>query len=263
MFRQTAGLDYVRGLESVLGSGSLYSTHLLGRVALEAFYCGAWLWAPGLVVGQRVIRDLLESRNAYTLEIDHCRRLRRGSKAMPLDMLSLIERIYAICEQKLQHVNAELATMRQLTAAGYGASGADEQEYPSAGTLVKTTLDDALKSVDAGIATYGTLSSVTHSNSLHLANLLTVARPDQRAGLDHLTITVFDCLSPVYCAVVGMEHCLGRITDCWGLGPPDDFRRPVLEELRRAMIQSGQEPLDIDVGESWIIRTETFPTTRR
>ncbi len=52
-----------------------------------------------------------------------------------------------------------------------------------------------------------------------------------------------------------MKHCLHRITDCWGLEPPDDYILPVLERLKLAMAQSGQEPLDIDVDEPWITRT--------
>ena len=242
-------------MESVLQSGSLYSTHPLGRVALEAFAFGAWLWAPGLVIEQRIIRGLLESHNAYTQEINHCKRLRRDSKAMPLAMTTLIGQIHATSNQKLQYVNADLAAMRRLVADRYGENPANKQEYPSAGPLVKSTLDNALTAIDAGIATYGTLSSVTHSNPLHLSNLLTIALPGQDAGSNLLTINVFDYLSPVYCAVVGMKHCLNRIADCWGLEPVDDCVLPVLERLTLAMTQSGHEPLDIDVDEQWETRT--------
>ena len=168
-FRVTAGLDYVRGLASVLRSGSLYSTHPLGRVALEAFSYGAWLWAPGLVIEQRVIRGLLEAHNAYMQEINHCKRLRRDSKAMPLHIDSQVKQIHTTSEQRLEYVNADLAAMRQLVADRYGENPASEQDYPSAGWLVTLTLDNALTGVHAGIATYGSLSSVIHSNPLHLA----------------------------------------------------------------------------------------------
>ena len=254
-FRVAAGLDYVRGLESVLRSGSLYSTHLLGRGALEAFSYGAWLWAPGLVIEQRIIRGLLEARNAYTQEIDHCKRLRRDSKAMPLAMTTQIGQIHAASKQKLQYVRTDLAEMRRLVATRYGGTPAYEQEYPSAGKLVKSTLDNAFTRLDAGLAAYGTLSSVTHSNPLHLSNLLTVELDGQDARPHLATINVFDYLSPVYYAVVGMKHCLNRIVDCWGLEPIDDVVVPVLERLRTAMTQSGQEPLDIDVDEQWKTRT--------
>ena len=254
-FRVAAGLDYVRGLESVLRSGSLYSTHPLGRVALEAFSFGAWLWAPGLVIEQRIIRGLLEARNAYTQEMDHCKRLRRDSKAMPLALTTKIGQIQAASKQKLQYVKTDLATMRPLVADRYEGTPASEQEYPAVGRLVKSTLDNAFTTLDAGIATYGTLSSVTHSNPLHLSNLLTgrlvkstldnafttldagiatygtlssvthsnplhlsnllTVELDGQDARPHLaTINVFDYLSPVYYAVVGMKHCLNRIVDC-------------------------------------------------
>ena len=254
-FRVAAGLDYVRGLESVLRSGSLYSTHPLGRVALEAFSYGAWLWAPGLVIEQRIIRGLLEARNAYTQEINHCKRLRRDSRAMPLAMTTQIEQIHAASNQKLQYVNADLGAMRRLVATRYGVAPASEQEYPSAGTLIKSTLDNAFTTLDAGIATYGTLSSVTHSSPLYLSNLLTVELDGQDARPHLATISVFDYLSPVYCAVVGMKHCLNRIADCWGLEPIGGLIVPVLERLQTAMTQSGKEPLDIDIDEQWKTRT--------
>ncbi len=254
-FRVAAGLDYVRGLESVLRSGSLYSTHPLGRVALEAFSFGAWLWAPGLVIEQRIIRGLLEARNAYTQEINHCKRLRRDSKAMPVAMTTRVEQIHAASKQKLIYVNADLVAMRRLVADRHGGTSGPEQEYPSAGKLVETTLDNAFASRDAGIATYGTLSSITHSNPLHLSNLLTVELDGQDARPRLATINVFDYLSPVYYAVVGMKHCLNRVTDCWGLGPIDDLVVPVLERLRTAMTDSGKEPLDIDLDEQWETRT--------
>ena len=248
-FRLTAGLDYMRGLESVLLSGSLYSTHPLGRVALEAFSYTAWLWAPGLIVEQRVIRGLLESQNAHTREITLCKGLLRGRKAMPSNTVRRIEQIQTSCEQKLQHVDTDLATMRQLVAAECGASGASGQQRPSATQLVRTTLDNALKSPHAGLAAYGVLSSVTHSSPLYLSGLLTVALPDQHTGVGLQTISVFDYLSPVYCAVVGMAHCVRRITDCWGLDPLDDCMQPVVETLEQAMLHSGQNPLDIDVAD--------------
>ena len=115
-FRVAAGLDYVRGLESVLRSGSLYSTHPLGRVALEAFSFGAWLWAPGLVIEQRIIRGLLEAHNSYTREMDHCKRLRRDSKAMPLAMTTKIGQIQAASKQKLQYVKTDLVLCPQTFA---------------------------------------------------------------------------------------------------------------------------------------------------
>ena len=248
-FRLAAGLDYMRGLESVLLSGSLYSTHPFGRVALEAFSYTAWLWAPGLIVEQRVIRGLLESQNAHTREITLCKGLLRGRKAMPSNTVRLIEEIQATCDHKLQHVNTDLATMRQLVAVKYGASEASGQQHPSATSLVRTTLDNAVRSPHAGVAAYGVLSSVTHSSPLYLSNLLTVALPDQNTGVDLQTISVFDYLSPVYYAVVGMAHCLHRITDCWGLDPLHDRMQPAIETLEQAMLHSGQNPLDIDVAD--------------
>ena len=88
-----------------------------------------------------------------------------------------------------------------------------------------------------------------------MSNLLTVELDGQDVRPRLATINVFDYLSPVYYAVVGMKHCLNRITDCWGLEPIDGLIVPVLERLQTAMTESGEEPLDIDLDEHWQTRT--------
>ena len=188
--------------------------------------------------------------------MDHCKRLRRDSKAMPLAMTTKIGQIQAASKQKLQYVKTDLAAMRQFGGHQIRGDSGERAGIPVRGERSSSQLSTTPSPpADAGIATYGTLSSVTHSNPLHLSNLLTVELDGQDARPHLATINVFDYLSPVYYAVVGMKHCLNRIVDCWGLEPIDDVVVPVLERLRTAMTQSGQEPLDIDVDEQWKTRT--------
>lgn len=231
-----AGADVMLGARDCLGSGSLYSSGALSRVAMEAFAWGSWIWEPDLPLDNRIMRGLLcRKHEAAQLINNYEKRINANRDQHSSRLLTPEEEEAAV--QIDEHwkrwralLIADIETVDSLPGT------ASSESRPSTFTgLVTETLDALVEMPGAGQGRYGLHSGLIHLGEKSIGIRLPQDMPSDFAEQPNMELERF--MPVIREAAFVMRFYLQRRAQCWGLDSPDHRFQPLVDAILEASRQ--------------------------
>ena len=217
-------MDYVRGVQALIRSGSLYGVFPIARSAAEGFAYADWVWRPGLVLEQRIHRAALLHHHTLAQE---GRRLREMQQVFGRD-----HDAQGFLAQDLKHSEQHLQqAARDLDAAKGHVPRCDDPRFapkspPRAADAVSRLLARATNRTQLS-AIYTELSQMTHPQPAGVTPL--IPKGATAGAAPNIALGAF--LMPVHVAVVAMFGCLSDVAQCLGLDNPRPYFERAFEVL--------------------------------
>ena len=229
-------VDYVRGIQTLICSPSLYSVFPLARSAAEGFAYTSWVWHPGLALEQRLHRAALLHHHTLTQE---GRRLRKMQKIPGIDQAA-----QDFLADDLKHSKQHLLLADEdLDAARRHVPHCEDplfapKRLPAATDMVSRLLSRTTQTAQlSGI--YTELSQMVHPQPAGTVPLI----PKGTTAGTPRNIMLGSFLMPVHVAVTAMYGCLRDVAQCLGLDDPGPYFEEAFRILGAVVVNDPHEML--------------------
>lgn len=228
-----AGADVMLGVRDCLGSGSLYSSGALSRVAMEAFAWGSWIWESGLPLDNRIMRGLLCRKHEVDQLINSYEKRINANRDQDSSCLLTPEEEESAVQIVEQWKRWRALLIADIEAVNSLPGTASSESRPSSITdLVTKTLDALVEMPGAGQGRYGLHSGLVHLGEGSIAIRFPLDMPPD--FFEHPNMELDRFMPVIREAVLVMKFFLQRRAACWGLDSPDERFQPLVDAILEA-----------------------------